>query len=544
MNHPSRRHLVTLGLSLAIVLASFLFQDCANPVMPTGGPRDSIPPAIRFARPAPRTLRFEGNKVEFVFSEYVRLPAYNKEVLITPFVANPRLRMQGKRLTVELNESLRPDATYVVTLANVRDLNESNPLDGSYVLAFSTGDVIDSLEIAGKVEGLTMGETAKDVLLLLFDADSVQDNDFFRKRPAYLSKTDASGAFQFSYLRRADYSLIGIVDKNQSNSYDALSEALALAASPALRFPDTADAAVVKLVLFSPPPAFSVGKSGWLNDSVLVCEFSRALAQLPLVAVGDTSRRDTLPPDRMAYFERKLLINSPVKRSGGMTLWFSGAADSLGARIDTSFRPGASGYTWPGRAAKNPPVWLKAPALQMPGRYVEALLPFPAPEGAVSLRDSAGRALRARVQAEGFRVILHPDTVLRAKGKYTFRIEGAAAGRPDTVFSAPFSPFDPAAYGKLSLRVTVAGYEGPLMVRVKGPSTYTEAGPVCTFSYLLPGDYKVRVLLDRDGNGMWTPGSLRPYRLPERFIEAKTTLSVRANWEYEEELIELEADGD
>lgn len=54
------------------------------------------------------------------------------------------------------------------------------------------------------------------------------------------------------------------------------------------------------------------------------------------------------------------------------------------------------------------------------------------------------------------------------------------------------------------------------------------------FEYLKPGDYFVRLYIDRNGNGQWDPGDLTLRLPPEDVYYFPKKLSLRANWEVEE----------
>ena len=53
------------------------------------------------------------------------------------------------------------------------------------------------------------------------------------------------------------------------------------------------------------------------------------------------------------------------------------------------------------------------------------------------------------------------------------------------------------------------------------------------FEHLIPGKYKVRAILDTDGNGRWSTGNFHKRFLPERILDYKEELEVRAGWDFE-----------
>jgi hypothetical protein len=51
------------------------------------------------------------------------------------------------------------------------------------------------------------------------------------------------------------------------------------------------------------------------------------------------------------------------------------------------------------------------------------------------------------------------------------------------------------------------------------------------FDYLMPAKYKLRAILDADGNGKWSTGNYHHRRQPETVVEYKDVLEIRAGWD-------------
>ena len=51
------------------------------------------------------------------------------------------------------------------------------------------------------------------------------------------------------------------------------------------------------------------------------------------------------------------------------------------------------------------------------------------------------------------------------------------------------------------------------------------------FEYLMPAKYKLRAILDADGNGKWSTGNYHWHRLPETVIDYKDPLEIKAGWD-------------
>jgi hypothetical protein len=51
------------------------------------------------------------------------------------------------------------------------------------------------------------------------------------------------------------------------------------------------------------------------------------------------------------------------------------------------------------------------------------------------------------------------------------------------------------------------------------------------FKYLVPKKYKLKAIIDRDGNGKWSPGDYSKKLLPETIVFHKDVFDVKANWD-------------
>jgi hypothetical protein len=55
------------------------------------------------------------------------------------------------------------------------------------------------------------------------------------------------------------------------------------------------------------------------------------------------------------------------------------------------------------------------------------------------------------------------------------------------------------------------------------------------FEYLKPGNYKLKAIIDANSNEKWDTGKYKKNLLPERVEYYTLPLSIRANWDLQEE---------
>ena len=166
--------LILLTTMLAIV-------SCANIGAPDGGRYDEEPPEVIGASPADKAVNVKSQKISIFFNEFVKLANANEKVVISPpqlEVAN--VRAAGKKIKITLFDSLQSDVTYTVDFSDaIEDNNEGNPM-GFYTYSFSTGAVIDTMEMSGHVLAAENMEPVKGMLVGLYRADSTYADSLFR----------------------------------------------------------------------------------------------------------------------------------------------------------------------------------------------------------------------------------------------------------------------------------------------------------------------------------------------------------------------------
>lgn len=203
-----------------IVLSVFGLMSCANPVPPTGGPRDQQPPVIEEVRPETGTIQFTGKDFDIVFDEYINRGSVPNAITVEPALGlDYSLDWKRTRLRISFEEDLPDSTTVIITLGSeVSDIN-GNDLGSSFSLAVSTGDRIDSGELTGKVLSANDGKPLEQNVILLF-----REPYEMGERAAYRAQTDTSGRFRFSYLKEGRYKAIRVDDRNRNNAWDQASE--------------------------------------------------------------------------------------------------------------------------------------------------------------------------------------------------------------------------------------------------------------------------------------------------------------------------------
>ncbi len=223
---------------VGILLVIGMIQ-CANPIPLTGGEKDETPPGLDSTRTTPNMqTNFEKQTIELAFDEWVQLNDVRNQVVISPPIEPaPEINLRGKTVQIQFDETatLRENATYTINFGEaIQDLTERNPAD-NLRFVFSTGDLIDSLEVEGIVRDVEKNEPQEGVLVMLYDnlADSVVRTE----RPFYFAKTDETGHFHIQNVRADTFKVVVLDDQIPNYTYDA-TESIGFLEAPII-VPDT-----------------------------------------------------------------------------------------------------------------------------------------------------------------------------------------------------------------------------------------------------------------------------------------------------------------
>jgi len=190
-------------------------------IPPTGGDRDSLPPLLLKVIPADSSRNFDKKTISFTFDEFIEdVQQQNPftKIMVSPTPINqPEVKSRLNIMTLTLKDTLEPNTTYKIDFGDViKDVNEQNILyNFSYI--FSTGAVLDSLELTGKV---VLAETGGiDTTLIVMLHRNPDDSSVAKEKPRYISKLDGKGNFRFQYLPAGTFYLYALKDDNGTRRY-------------------------------------------------------------------------------------------------------------------------------------------------------------------------------------------------------------------------------------------------------------------------------------------------------------------------------------
>ena len=213
----------------ALMFGALVLTKCASTMVPTGGPKDTLPPVIIYMNPDNFTTNIDTlrpPKIYVEFDEYVQIKDQQKELFTSPAMKKkPSVVRRGRGIEITIKDTLRPNTTYAINFgSSIQDNNESNPLH-SMRYVFSTGPEIDSMYMSGYTADAMKADSVSKSFIYFFIADSVErpnewDSTMFKYKPQVISRAEKNGIFIAQNLKPVHYRIYAFEDTNGNMEYE------------------------------------------------------------------------------------------------------------------------------------------------------------------------------------------------------------------------------------------------------------------------------------------------------------------------------------
>lgn len=209
-----------------IIIAAAVMYSCANIGNPSGGPIDKTPPIFMRSNPTPNAVNVKDRKIEIFFDEIVSLKDQSTKIIVSPAQTEmPRMSALGRKVTVELVDSLLPNTTYTIDFSNsIQDNNEGNAID-NFAFAFSTGSVIDSMRVSGYVLDSRTLEPMQSVVVGL--QSNLADSAFHKEKLQRVALTNDRGQFTIRNVSPGSYHIFALKDLDRDYKFGNPTEDIA-----------------------------------------------------------------------------------------------------------------------------------------------------------------------------------------------------------------------------------------------------------------------------------------------------------------------------
>ena len=568
--------------------------SCANIGNPSGGPIDKTPPIFMRSNPTPNAVNVKDRKIEIFFDEIVTLKDPSTKIIVSPAQTEmPRMSALGRKVTVELVDSLLPNTTYTIDFSNsIQDNNEGNAID-NFAFAFSTGSVIDSMRVSGYVIDSHTLEPMQSVVVGL--QSNLADSAFHKEKLQRVALTNDRGQFTIRNVSPGSYHIFALKDLDRDYKFGNPTEDIAFLDSiivPSIGTREAADTVYndlneIDTIMRATRPAYFPNdillsmfnedrKSQYLANNMRVdstrISLTFAAASDTLPSLNIVGRNDV--PDQWYTLERS-------QTNDTLTYWIRPphlvSADTLMVattylRTDTasnlSWGTDTLKFTFQRQKAKkkkkneetdsleqirfmelhplaNGTQEVYAPLLLQTGTPIERYsreafhlqrklqndtIFYPAEIKSIALRDST---LNRR------------DLVLKVDWEpgaaYTLAVDSLAMtdiyGLQTKPLKVDFNVRKMEEYGNIVFNIT-AVRDSAIVELLDGTEKIVLRAPVknhrAELLNLLPGKYYARLFIDRNGNGKYDTGNYDMHLQPEETVYYPGAINLKKNWDVEQ----------
>ena len=516
-----------------LILISIILLSCASVVAPTGGPKDETPPIWNRALSTPDSINNTNfNSDEFVlhFNEPVDVKNLYQEIISNPNI-NKNLEYKIKKKSVQFKfiEPLDTNTTYLINFGNsIVDITESNPAK-NIIVAFSTGSLIDSLQISGTILNNLSQRPLNNIIVALYPVSDT--NDISKHKPKYYTKTTQFGTFQFKYIKNSKYIIRAFEDLNNNLLYDKYKENVGFADSNLIL---NKTITAVNFNLFREKKDTLYIKSIKRQDDHIAILFSQGL-----INYNTNSDNDELT----TYYDQ---TNNTVKiftLAQNPTFTIS-AIDSTGHKLDST----ANVINFKPKQPKN--VQLIKNTLntdyQVLNNKFSTKIHFSSPLDSIiydSLdvihgTDSLTGPLNEFFSYNLDSINMNLNLVSKFKYRDSLRIifkKGSLKNIYATTnkkTSLSFINKNPKKYGVLSGKIT-CHFKNYIFQLLLNDKVIEQHNNIVAFEFkdLNPGTYAFRIINDENNNGLYDTGNLGKLIQPETIYYHRTPIQLKANWE-------------
>ena len=217
--------------TLLMLGGAVVLYSCASIGRLEGGEEDFDPPVMLESSPKLGSMNQKNTKrFTIEFDEYIKLDKPQEKIVFSPPQTQaPEIKASGKRVVVNLQDSLQPNTTYTIDFADaIQDNNEGNPLT-QFTYTFSTGDQLDTLAVAGTVLNASNLEPIKGAVVGLY-AD-LSDTVFQAKPFERMGRSDSRGYFSIRGIAPGKYHVFALQDDDRDYKFSQPTEQLAFSDS-------------------------------------------------------------------------------------------------------------------------------------------------------------------------------------------------------------------------------------------------------------------------------------------------------------------------
>lgn len=545
----------------AFLILIFFLAACASQSMPTGGLKDITPPKLVSIYPNDQSTNFNGDMIILEFDEDITTEKLQQELQISPFIDGTyKSTVKKNILTLQFDKPFDANTTYTFSFGKgIVDFNEKNA-PKNIKLAFSTGNKIDSLLITGTISSLMKGNTLENAMVGLYAYNDIEADSFDidNRRPLYFSLTDSMGRYAIENIKTGKYKVYALAEPKEKRDYfyNKNDELIGFYEEP-LQIGTSYSGVDFKVIRYDILPfrllgARQRGQYFELKFNKNIADYSITYQDKGKKVDYDTLFYPVMEGEYINFYNRNLNTEDSVSAIMSFT-------DSIGNTIDTTLTVQFGKVRKPRESAfilrEDPPS--ATPIL--PNKDLNLKLVFNKP--VISMHydsiivgfkgDSTGTRTTAadwKFNKNRTEITFIKKIELSTEKEKAFQLQIRSktfvSVENDTLKDAKnveYTQGQPSDYGVITghilgsydnFIIEVLDDKGRVEQTIQNQRKYR-------FENLSTGKKTMRVLIDKNGNGIWDNGDFKKRILPEPVVQLGRELELKANWEFEDVDIDL-----
>lgn len=522
-----------------VFIGIFSFSGCAKRGTITGGAKDTIPPSIITSTPENFTTNFSGNEIKIVFSELIKVKDISKQLIISPPLnKKPTIIPQGsasKFISIKIADTLQPNTTYSFNFGqSITDNNEGNPYS-QFKYVFSTGSYIDSLVVMGKIKDAFEEKPDNFVSVQLYDARTYTDSTVFKEQPLYVTNTlDSLKVFALENLKGGEYYIVALKDKNNNYKYDPKHDKIGFLKNKISVPNDT----LFEIEMFKEKIPFKAVKPVQQSNNKLFMGFEGNPKNAKITATDGTN---TFPVVMTKFSDKKkdsVQLFIPTIKADSLV--FTVEKDNFKKTFTSKIKEQKETDSLFIDAEQKGTLHFRdtfAIKTKTPLKTIKSEL--------ILLRNKDSVVVPFTHNYDEFEQRITFDFKKEESQKYIMEIlpnaiEDIYDTKNDSLkFSVSTRTYSD--YGNLKVNLNSAK-RFPLILEVLNSKNEVVEKAISTgsktlqFDAIEPNIYKLRIIYDDNGNGIWDTGDFLEKRQAEEIYYYPKEIDVRANWDVEQEL--------
>lgn len=547
-------------LNFKVSIAIFLFItiqiliSCAKIGSPSGGNYDRTPPKLLEANPKHNSTNYKGNEFEIKFDEYIVLANTSEEIIISPPLKNkPTIKSNLKTLSVSWTDTLSDNTTYIFDFgSSIVDYTEGNKLD-KFSYSFSTGPYIDTNEYKGRlIEAYSQKPVSNKYVMLYKSQDS---SIVSKQKPNYITRTDSNGNYHFRNIAKEKYLILALDDKNQNLLYDLSTEPIAFSNE------------MIEATIYSKDSIKNLqsNKTNILyyfepKDTIINLNATTIISKYRFQLSFSNSTTDSLElnfvyPNFDSKEDSNIFIQYNTTKDT-IDVWSLNLPfDSIKLVVrDIGLKEEVEQYYNKSENSSKKDTFSFITPNSNQKFYSNCLIemPFPIQDSTQTLEalriistDTSKIQIKPLLSSPIFLQIIDPfeqgstQKIIIPKGQIRNKLGQV---NDSLIFNLIID--NESDYGNLLFTINDTSFQDNKYILVLEDLTgkeilrkFSVSREKVEFKYLKEGNYKLRIIIDRNKNNKWDYGDYYNRILPEEIKYFPKTINIRKNWDVEEEIV-------